>query len=186
MSPAATQTSDEAVDAVLRAADDLFYRAGISAVKMSDVRDNAGVSMRRLYTMYPHKTDLVSAWLAHRHETWMTSFEFDVGRRLAVGSTPVDAIFDALAAWLQASGFRGCGFINSLAETGVLTAEHKRIIRAHKQAVIDFLAAFTEHPDTLAVLVDGAIIQAAIFRSPEPIVAAKRAAQPLITMKDTT
>ena len=69
MSPAATMSVDTARRAVLRAADDLFYVHGIGGVVMSDIRDASGVSMRRLYSMFPSKSELVAAWLTDRHDT---------------------------------------------------------------------------------------------------------------------
>ena len=61
MSPTATKSADEARRAVLRAADEFFYAHGIGGVVMSDIRDASGVSMRRLYAMYPSKSELVAA-----------------------------------------------------------------------------------------------------------------------------
>ena len=180
MSPVATHTVEAAEQAALEAADDLFYRHGIAAVTMVEIRDRSGLSFRRLYSMYPAKADLVAGWLRHRHGTWMSSFEADVDRRIEDGAAPVDAIFDSLRAWLVSTDFRGCGFINSLAETAELTPEHEAIIRSHKQSVIDYLARFTEHAEPLAVIVDGAIVQAAIFKSTRPIEAARRAAAAIL------
>jgi AcrR family transcriptional regulator len=176
MSPPATLALDDARVAVLSTADELFYRSGISAVTMADIRDRSGVSLRRLYRMFPHKADLVSGWLADRHETWMTMFASGVERRLDGGASRLDAVFDTLGAWLVATDFRGCGFINTLAETGEITDEHRTIIRHHKQALIGLLARFSTTPDALAVLIDGVIVQAAVFASTGPVEAARLAA----------
>jgi AcrR family transcriptional regulator len=179
MSPPAALTIDSARDAVLSTADALFYRSGIGAVTMADIRDRSGVSLRRLYSMFPHKSDLVSGWLAHRHDSWMTMFESGIDDRVDEGASPLDAVFDSLAAWLVATDFRGCGFVNTLAETGEVTDEHRVIIRHHKQALIAVLARFTTAPDSLAVVIDGAIVQAAVFASTDPVDAARIAARSL-------
>ena len=180
MSPAATDTIEEAEQAALVAADDLFYRHGIAAVTMAQIRDRSGVSLRRLYSVYPAKVDLVTAWLEHRHGTWMTWFETETARRTEKGAAPVDAIFDALTVWLESSDFRGCGFINALAETAELTPEHEALIRAHKQALIDHLATLSARAEGLAVIIDGAIVQAAVFKSVQPLEAARGAAAAII------
>ncbi len=180
MSPPPTSTADEARDAILSAADDLFYRRGIAAVTMADIRDRAGVSLRRLYSMYPHKPDLVAAWLESRHTTWITMFTNGIDERLADGAAAGDAIFDSLATWLRATDYRGCGFINTLAETAVVDDRLRGIIRDHKQGLTDVLARFSDHPAALAVLVDGAIVQSSVFSSTAPVVAAQVAAAPLI------
>lgn len=180
MSPAATHTVEDSERLTLAAADDLFYSCGIAAVTMADIRDRSGVSLRRLYLMYPAKSDLVGAWLEHRHQGWMAWFERAVAQGVAAGATPVDAIFDALAVWIESSNFRGCGFINALAETAQLTPDHTALIRRHKQALIDHLRDFTAQAEQLAVLIDGAIVQAAVFKSLQPIEAARRTAVLLV------
>lgn len=171
--------TEEPRDAVLRAADELFYRHGIGAVTMADIRDRSGVAFRRLYSLFPRKSDLVTGWLTHRHDAWMAGFEGGIDERFANGDAPVDAIFGSLEAWIVATGFRGCGFINTLAETGEVTDEHRAIVRAHKQAIIDVLGRFTDDPEALAVLIDGAVVQASVFSSTAPVDAARRAAATL-------
>ena len=74
MSPAATLDDDTARAAVLRSADAVFYARGVAGVGMADIRDDSGVSLRRLYGLYPSKSDLVAAWLTARHTTWMEWF----------------------------------------------------------------------------------------------------------------
>lgn len=179
MSPAPTLTLDDARVAVLAAADALFYERGIAAVPMADIRDRSGVSLRRMYSMFPHKADLVTGWLENRHESWMAMFTTGIDGRLAAGEAPVDAVFGSLTAWLIATDFRGCGFINTLAETGVVTDRHREIIRHHKQALIGLLGQFTDQQDALAVVIDGAIVQASVFGSAGPVDAARHAATPL-------
>ncbi len=179
MSSASRLAADDARGAVIAAADVLFYERGIAAVRMSDIRDQSGVSMRRLYSMFARKPDLVSAWLEHRHETWIAMFTGGIERRLAAHEDPANAVFGSLGDWLVATDFRGCGFINTLAETGETTDEHRLIIRRHKQALIDLLGRFTDEAAALAVIVDGAIVQAAVFASTDPVDAARHVAIPL-------
>jgi AcrR family transcriptional regulator len=174
-----TLTAEDARTAVVTAADVLFYERGVSAVRMADVRDQSGVSMRRLYSMFPHKADLVTGWLEHRHRTWMEMFFGGIDRRLAQGQGRADAVFGSLADWLLATNFRGCGFINTLAETGEVTNDHRAIIRHHKQTLVERLAQFSSQPAALAVVIDGAIVQAAVFASTEPVDAARAVAAAL-------
>jgi len=189
MSPAATMLIDQARRAVLRAADELFYARGISGVVMSDIRDASGVSMRRLYAMYPSKSELVAAWLTDRHDTWMAWFTTSVDRHVAAGAEPVLATFDAIGDWVASPGYRGCAFINSLAETSEMTDTHRTIIAAHKRDLVEHLGhlAARDHPDAppwlpaaLAVIVDGAIVQCTIFASTEPLDAARSAVHQLL------
>ena len=74
-----------------------------------------------------------------------------------------DAVFSALEAWMTETGFRGCGFINTHAEGSNLTEDHRAIIRSHKEAVAAYLESVTREGRAIAVIVDGAMVQAAIF-----------------------
>lgn len=180
MSPAALLTHDDATERLLATADDLFYRRGVGAVTMAEVRDASGVSMRRIYSLYPTKADLVTAWLTRRHETWSEWFRSSITEQRSEGVTVVDAMFDALAAWLAATDQRGCAFINMLAETEVVTAAHRAVIEQHKQQLIELIARHAEDPAAIAVLLDGAIVQSAIFGTTAPVEAARRAAHALV------
>jgi AcrR family transcriptional regulator len=189
MSPAATMSPDAAQRSVLRAADELFYARGISGVVMSDIRDASGVSMRRLYAMYPSKSELVAAWLTDRHARWMAWFASSVERHVAGGADPVLATFDAIAEWVTTPDYRGCAFINSLAETSEIDDTHRTIVAAHKRDLVEHLAqlAARDHPNApswfpaaLAVIVDGAIVQSTIFASIDPLDAARSAVHQLL------
>lgn len=180
MSPAATIDAAGANLASLTAADELFYGRGVVAVSMAEIRDRSGVSLRRLYSLYPSKSDLVAGWLRHRHESWMAGYSGRVEGRLARGDEPVDAIFTALEVWMTETGFRGCGFINTHAESSELTDQHRSIIRDHKRSLAAYLDTLVPNGATVAVIVDGAIVQASIFCNTEPIQLARHAARALI------
>ncbi len=194
MSPTATMSIDEARRAVLSAADEWFYTHGITGVVMGDIRDASGVSMRRLYAMYPSKRELVAAWLTDRHDTWMAWFTTAVDRHITAGADPLLAPFDAIGDWVTTPGYRGCAFINSLAETSEIDDSHRTIIAAHKRDLIEHLAALAtrDHPNAppwlpsaLAVILDGAIVQCATFASTEPVRAARSAVQQLLETTPT-
>jgi AcrR family transcriptional regulator len=187
MSPAATIPADQAPRLVLDVADRLFYERGIAAVGMDDVRDESGVSLRRLYGLYPSKRDLVAAWLDDRHVRWMQWFTAAVERLTTDGTDPLVATFDALVEWAESPGYRGCAFLNAIAETTEIDASHRAIVAAHKRSLIDHLTtlALNRHatsamspalasdtsdhpawlPKAIAVLIDGAFVQSAVFSS---------------------
>lgn len=194
MSPAATMAAVASRLCVLRAADELFYAHGITGVVMSDIRDESGVSMRRLYSMYPSKGALVAAWLTDRHDRWMAWFTTSVERHVAAGADAVMATFDVIAEWVATPGYRGCAFINSLAETSEMDNSHRTIIAAHKRDLVEHLArlAARDHPDApswlpaaLAVIVDGTIVQCTIFATTEPLDAARVAVLKILETNPT-
>jgi AcrR family transcriptional regulator len=189
MSPVATLDDDTARTAVLRSADAVFYARGVAGVAMADIRDDSGVSLRRLYGLYPSKSDLVAAWLSARHTTWMAWFEDAIERRRSVGEEPLLGAFDALAEWAASPGYRGCAFVNSAAETTEIDDTHRRIIADHKEDLLAYLTSLAQeggcaHPERLGrmigVLLDGAMVEAAVLSSREPIDAARDAASVLL------
>ena len=194
MSPAATFTIDDADRLILDTADTLFYERGISGVGMAEIRDASGVSLRRIYGLYPSKRDLVAAWLNDRHDRWMRWFTDTVDRHVARGADPVLAAFDALREWRRSPGYRGCAFINAIAEPMEIDDQHRAIVADHKRSLVGHLAtlatrntqATRTRPQTpawfaaaLAVLIDGAIVQSVIFGNDKPIAAARKAAAQL-------
>jgi AcrR family transcriptional regulator len=189
MSPAATLDDAAARSAVLRSADAVFYARGVGAVGMAEIRDDSGVSLRRLYALYPSKRDLVAAWLTARHASWMEWFSGSVERRAAAGVEPLLAAFDAVAEWAATPGYRGCAFVNTAAESGEIDDTHRRIVAGHKETLLAFLAALAQEGGyreparlgrMIAVLLDGAMAEAAVLASVEPVATARAAAAVLL------
>ena len=156
---------------------------------MAEIRDASGVSLRRIYGLYPSKRDLVAAWLNDRHDRWMRWFTDTVDRHVARGTDPVLAAFDALREWRRSPGYRGCAFINAIAEPMEIDDQHRAIVAEHKRALVRHLATLANRrqsrtpswfADALGVLIDGAIVQSAIFGNDKPIVAAHKAAAQLL------
>ena len=186
----ATPTEHELItQRVFEAADRLFYERGIAGVGMDEVRDLAGVSLRRLYNMYPSKRDLVAAWLEQRHTRWMAWFIGSVEKRTTSGDDPVVAVFDAIEEWATSPNYRGCAFLNSIAETMEIDDSHRAIATTHKRELGTQLAAIAARcvdtpppwlPGALGVLVDGAIVQSVVFQSTAPFGDARRAARQLV------
>lgn len=189
MSPVAIHDDDTARAAVLEAADAAFYRLGVGGAGMTEIRDQSGVSLRRLYALYGSKSELVAAWLTARHGTWMAWFTDIVERRRAGGEDAVLAAFGAIEEWSTSPGYRGCAFLNTAAEAGEINDTHRAIIASHKRDLIGVLAelaaaAGSRQPGRLAemlgVLIDGAIVQSAVLGSSQPVAAAREAAAHLL------
>jgi AcrR family transcriptional regulator len=189
MSPASTLSRESAQESILRSADQLFYERGIARVGMADVRDSAGVSLRRLYSVYPSKSDLVAAWLEDRHKTWMKWFAESVDGQVEAGVEPVRALFAAIEEWATSPGYRGCAFLNAIAETTEIDDRHRAIVAGHKRALIEHVSvvvhgAYPSAPEwfasALGVLIDGAVVDSAVFGSLAPIADASSAASTLV------
>jgi AcrR family transcriptional regulator len=180
---------DEPIDPrqqVVDAADELFYGRGIRAVGMDDVRNASGISLKRLYSLFPSKDHLVLAVLRRRHEMWTAGLT----AALESVESPRDrllAVYDYLAEWFAQDTFRGCGFINAFGELGPTSPEVAAYAREHKRSFQDQLAALVSDAGVdptlapqLAILAEGAQTTAAIEGSPDAAAHARRAAETLI------
>jgi AcrR family transcriptional regulator len=171
---------------VIAAADELFYRHGIQATGMDEVRAAAGVSLKRLYAEFPGKEQLVLAVLAGRHDLW----EHGIAEAAAHADDArgkLLAIYDFLETWFGDDSFRGCGFINAFGELGASSPavadaarEHKASFQRYVQELATEAGGDAELAAQLALLAEGAQTTAAIAGIVEPAVHARRAAEVLI------
>ncbi len=166
---------------ILETADRLFYGRGIRAIGVDTVAAEIGISKRTLYNYFPSKDALIAAYLERRF-------------------TPVDAAdrppavaildaFDRLEQSIGRPGYRGCPFVNAVAEIGEPGHPANRIAIAFKDARRDWfreqlVRLGVADPDglatQLALLVDGAIAAALVRGDPAMARAAKAAARVLI------
>jgi AcrR family transcriptional regulator len=184
---------DTAETRALDAAEELFYSRGIQAVGMDDIRAASGVSLKRLYQLFPAKERLVTAFLQRRDVRWRQRLADHVD---ATASTPDDrllAVFDWLHLWFSEPGYRGCAWVNSYGELGATSDDVANEARRHKQAFklyLDALVADAHKDAALAdyflLLAEGAMTTAAIAGSPEPARQGKAAAQLLLQIKPGT
>jgi AcrR family transcriptional regulator len=167
---------------ILEAADRLFYGQGIRAVGVDTIAAEIGISKRTLYNYYPSKDELIVAYLSRRLIPLLLS---DV--------PPAEQIlgaFDRLERSFGTKAFRGCPFVNAVAEVGDTNEAAARIAIAFKEqrrvwfrdlltrlGVTDADALATQ----LAILVDGAIAGALVRGDPGIARSAKDAARVLLT-----
>ncbi|WP_454730190.1 TetR/AcrR family transcriptional regulator [Cellulosimicrobium protaetiae] len=172
--------------AVVAAADRLFYARGVQSVGMDAVRAEAGVSLKRIYSLFPSKDDLVVAVLRHRTEQW----DAGIARAAAGATTPrgrLLAVFDFLDAWFREDGFRGCAFINSFGELGATSPAVAAAVREHKESFQRYARSVVREaglPDDVALqvvlLAEGAQTTAAITQDVDVARQARRAAEAIL------
>ena len=181
-----TEQTDETRARIVATADALYYARGINAVGMDEVRTAAGVSLKRLYTEFPGKEQLVLAVLASRHRQW----EDGLARTAAGLDDPRQrllAVFDFLEEWFRDDTFRGCGFVNAFGELGATSPAVAGAVREHKQSFQDDIARLAVEAGAdaslgahLALLAEGAQTTAAIAGSADAARHARRAAEVLV------
>ena len=166
---------------ILETADRLFYLRGIRAVGVDTVAAEIGISKRTLYNHFPSKDALIRAYLERRFT-----------RVPASDKPPVEQIlgtFDRLERGFASKGFRGCPFVNAVAELGAEDHAVKKIAIAFKESrrlwfrdllkqlgVADAEGLATQ----LTLLVDGSIAQDLVRDDPSMARAAKAAAKVLL------
>ena len=168
-----TRTTPEGTSAararLLETATRLFYREGIHSVGVDRIIAEAGVTRATFYRHFPGKEDLVLAYLTEAG---------DAVRRLvedAAGARPADtvrAIGKAIAGGIQSADFRGCAFLNAVAEYPDPAHPVHRAVLAHRQwfleVITGLLAATSRKPAEPAarhfvMLRDGAMAAGCLY-----------------------
>ncbi|PRY65927.1 TetR family transcriptional regulator [Glaciihabitans tibetensis] len=179
---ATTELRERAVSA----ADRLYYARGVQSVGMDELRSEVGVSLKKLYSLFPSKEAIVLAVLDRRHQVWTDGIE-DTAAAVSTPREKLLAIYDFLFAWFSTDDFNGCGFINAFGELGATVPSVAEAAREQKlsfQAYVAELSRQAGAPDflapQLALLAEGAQTTAAISGSPESAHHARAAAVTLI------
>jgi AcrR family transcriptional regulator len=171
----------EMQERILETTDRLFYEQGIRAVGVDTVAAEAGISKRTLYNYFPSKDELITAYLSRRFKPMPLT-----------DAPPVQQIlgnFDRLERSFSSGRFRGCPFVNAVAElkepdhaANTIAVAFKDERRAWFRALL--LRLGVAAPDSLAMqlmlLVDGAIAAAVVRGDPQVAHAAREAAATLL------
>ena len=172
---------------ILDVASQLFYEKGIRAVGIDAIIGEADVARMSFYRHFRSKEGLVVACIARRDEAVRAWFDTQVRR---IAPDPKDrplAVFDALAKRFASEDFRGCGFINAMAESSDRTGATHRSAAGHKARFQVLLAQLLReagldeaHAADLLLLFDGATVAAVREGSAAPAFRARRMAAALL------
>ena len=178
---ASTSKRPDMNERILETADRLFYLRGIRAVGVDTIAAEIGISKRTLYNHFPSKDALISAYLARRFVAPRPSEK--------PAAEQILATFDSLERRFSAKDFRGCPFVNAVAELGAEDQSVRQIAIAFKESrrlwFRDLLVQLgVADPEGLAtqltLLVDGSIAQDLVRDDPSMARAAKNAARVLL------
>jgi AcrR family transcriptional regulator len=166
---------------ILKTADRLFYVRGIRAVGVDTIAAEIGISKRTLYNYFPSKDALIVAYLTRRLKPTETT-----------DLPPTEQIlgdFNRLERAFAATGFRGCAFVNAVAELSEPEHAANKLAVAYKEQRRTWfrrLLSQLDVPDSdglathLMLLVDGAIAAALVRGDPKMARAAREAALVLL------
>ena len=167
---------------ILETSDRLFYLRGIRAVGVDTIAAEIGISKRTLYNHFPSKAALISAYLARRFRQVPPSDKPPAKQILAT--------FDSLERRFTSKGFRGCPFVNAVAELGTGDQAVRKIAIAFKESRRVWFRDLLKQLEVsnaedlatqLTLLVDGSIAQDLVRNDPSMARAAKEAARVLLT-----
>lgn len=185
-------TSSKRADLV-EIASELFYAQGYGATGIKQIIDTAGIAKGTFYSHFSSKEELGVAWLKSRHQVWNAWLDEGIkDARSAKGK--LIAMFDFLETWMTSCDYRGCAFLNTLAE--IPDPEHamRREIESHKrdlQSKIEALVA--EHSSgksdafnkqralIIFLLFEGAIVETQNLRDLSLITAARKEVKSLLS-----
>ncbi|WP_433064092.1 TetR/AcrR family transcriptional regulator [Dactylosporangium sp. CS-033363] len=160
----------EARERLLGTASRIFYAEGIHAVGIDRIVAEAQVTRATLYRHFPGKDDLILAYLRQADQ----DIRAQMGGALAAGMPADDAIraiANAIAEGIRSRGFRGCAFLNAVAEYPDPAHPVHQAVLEHRQWFLDtvtgLLAHLTDEPGPAArhfvMLRDGAMAAGCLF-----------------------
>ncbi|GIF53486.1 TetR family transcriptional regulator [Asanoa ferruginea] len=121
---------------LLTTATRVFYAEGIHSVGVDRIIGEAKVTRATFYRHFPGKEDLVLAYLQSADQ----GIRGQVETALTAGVSPGEglrAIAAAIAQGIQSPGFRGCAFLNAVAEYPDLAHPVHQAVLAHREWFLD-------------------------------------------------
>ncbi len=168
---------------ILDVAARLFTRDGFRATGVDRIIAESGVAKMSLYRHFESKNALILAVLDEKHDAWMRWFVEEVEAGLPATATL--AVFaDVLQHWFETESYRGCTFINVVAETGARDDDSLvRKAMAHKETLRVYISQVAkrlghENADALAeeamLCIEGMIVRFQMTGNPEVVAAGRR------------
>jgi AcrR family transcriptional regulator len=171
---------------VLETASRLFYCQGYNATGINQILEEAKVAKASLYQHYGSKDELGIAYLKNAREEWFAGLDKWTSSKNAPKQKVLSCL-DFLEYALRMNDFRGCKFINMLAEIADSSPlmrqqiiEHKARLRKYiKDLVIQALPTYNPDKadmigDSVYLLFEGAIVESKIYKDTWPVKSAKK------------
>jgi AcrR family transcriptional regulator len=180
-----SQKRQDLVDTAVR----LFSEHGFHNTGIDWIAEEAKVSKKTMYHHFRSKEELILAALKHHDGLFRNSFMKSVN---GLSDSPYErllGIFDVANAWFSDRAFYGCMFINAIGEYSTredAISQACQAFKAQMTAFVEELAteAHVNNPaelaETLALLLEGAIVTSQVAGNPNSASVAKAAAKVLI------
>ncbi|MYU12778.1 TetR family transcriptional regulator [Streptomyces sp. SID8361] len=161
----------EARSRLLKTAIRVFYAEGIHAVGVDRIVAEAQVTRATFYRHFPSKESLVVAYLNEADRAIRGQADAAVAAGLPAADT-IRTISASIAEGIRSPGFRGCAFLNAVAEYPDPDHPVHQAVLAHRQWFLDtitgLLAKIREQPAEPAarhfvMMRDGAMAAGCLF-----------------------
>jgi len=197
--PSKTASSPSKRDEIVEIASLLFYRQGYGATGIKQIIEQAGIAKGTFYTHFKSKEDLGVEWLRSRHIQWNAWLNESL-QQVEGSGAKILAAFNFLAEWLKESNYRGCAFLNTMAETPDASNPMRQVVVEHKRQLHQtFQTLMADHFNDEAMseefvhqkagaaflLFEGALVEAQNFEDPLPITVALKEVQSMLQFKNT-
>nr|WP_277606853.1 TetR/AcrR family transcriptional regulator [Aeromonas sp. MR7] len=147
----------------------LFNRHGFHATGIDRIWAEAGSTKRTLYRHFPTKDALIEEVLLSREREFFALLEARLAGREG-REDRLHALFDGFGEWFGRSDFYGCNFINASAEFADPRHPVRKLVVAHKQALLNWVRAqlgcSLSHATGLCLLLEGAVVMAHSYQQP--------------------
>jgi len=179
-------------DELVEIAATLFCEQGFGATGIKQIIETAGIAKGTFYSHFASKEEVGVEWLRKRHAVWNSWLAAKLGDARNA-KTKLLTLFDFLESWMVESDFRGCAFLNTLAEIPNPENPMRDEIAAHKNGfhktiqtlVIEHFAGKSstfakQKASVIFLLFEGALVEAQNVRDTWPIAAARKEVKSLL------
>jgi AcrR family transcriptional regulator len=159
---------------ILATASELFYREGIRAIGVDTVVERSGVSKTSLYRVFESKDALISAFAVEKDRMFWAWWG-DVEQKNAEDPRALlEALLSGIAKRIAHPAFRGCPFLNLVAEFPndnhpgrVIARDNKEEMRARLATIVARLGVSDPNrtASQIALLINGAYVTGLIAES---------------------
>ncbi len=180
-------------DRILSTASRLFFTQGYSQTGINQIIGESNVSKDTLYRHFQSKEDVVIAYIKAARVEWFEKFNHHLSKS-STNSAKIISAFDLLANSMINNEFKGCRFLNLLADIEITSEVARQEIVAHKEQLrATFVSLFSliensqltitereELGNITYLLFEGAIVESKVFKDIWPILKAKNMVSKLL------
>ena len=177
-------TSKSPKNRILETASRLFYAQGYNATGINQILDEAKVAKASLYKHFGSKDELGIAYIKASREAWFDALNSFLEKK-STSTEKLLSCFDFLEQNLRLNNYRGCRFINLLAEVSEQNAEMRKEILGHKTNLRSFFKKLVNEivedrtianqiADSVLLLFEGAVVESKIHLDAWAVKTAKK------------